>query len=634
MIKMLSWKQTPPYALTSHLCAFKLEQVMSILMKAILTFFILAVFTNLGSLRAQNTTTKDLTQDAQNSWQAEQTSRRTAHGAYLQKHSVDYAWFAKHAFSQSDGIPFIILKLLPHVAPEHWGSKDNFLDVVGLFHDERDPNYPIASGIGVSFFNREILITDSVDYTSVTCGSCHIGRVKDNQGKIIYLDGGINSEFNIVQFKLRIFKSLQAVVDGATNEAAKREKATTVFLNALTKVHAENPNFFYQNYQYQGRHLNADYEHAQIENFKRQAPKLIDAFITKVELDYQALEILKDQSYDPLGQAFWHGTPGMADATGISTTTGYSKIEGFFNRLIAWWFIAPPTPGITDFMAVWEQDRRKVSWDQEKRNIHEGGGQWNGNIPLPIYRNLAAQLTSGLNDNDIRVAAYSSNLLSALPAPVYPFEVDTDLADKGRALFEENCSACHRDNNGTVYDNLGTEFNRAKIVTSPIRDAGVARLASVCSPSTEVKIHGQLTRPCAQFEGVSLVDREDLIMTAADQQLGYNALPLGGIWAQAPYLHNGSIPTLYHLLMPKSRPDQFVKSRLSYDKTKLGFSWQMPLSNKNQNSAAYVFDTTTTEVLSNQGHDKDITADGKTYKLDWSNDPEGVKALIEYLKTL
>ena len=123
-------------------------------------------------------------------------------------------------------------------------------------------------------------------------------------------------------------------------------------------------------------------------------------------------------------------------------------------------------------------------------------------------------------------------------------------------------------------------------------------------------------------------------MTAADQQLGYNALPLGGIWAQAPYLHNGSVPTLYHLLMPKSRPDQFVKSRLSYDKTKLGFSWHMPLSDKDQNSAAYIFDTTAAEVLSNQGHDKDISVGSNTYKLDWSNDPEGVKALIEYLKTL
>ena len=283
---------------------------MSLLIKAILTFLILSVFTNLGSLRAQNTpattpTSEPTNQENSKSWQVEQIARRAAHKAYLQEHRVDYAWFAKHAFSQSDGIPFILLKLLPHITPQHWGSKENFLDVVGLFQDERDPNYPIASGIGVSFFNRETLASDNVDYTSVTCGSCHVGRLTDDQGKTIYLDGGVNSEFNIVQFKQRIFDSVQTIFDGAVNATDKREKATAAFLSALDKVQAENPNYFYQNYQYQNRHLNADYERAQIENFKRQAPKLVDSFITKAEKDYEALGILKDQSYEALGQAFW-----------------------------------------------------------------------------------------------------------------------------------------------------------------------------------------------------------------------------------------------------------------------------------------------------------------------------------------
>lgn len=34
----------------------------------------------------------------------------------------------------------------------------------------------------------------------------------------------------------------------------------------------------------------------------------------------------------------------------------------------------------------------------------------------------------------------------------------------------------------------------------------------------------------------------------------YKARPLNGIWATAPYLHNGSVPTLYDLLLPKRRP--------------------------------------------------------------------------------
>jgi len=38
---------------------------------------------------------------------------------------------------------------------------------------------------------------------------------------------------------------------------------------------------------------------------------------------------------------------------------------------------------------------------------------------------------------------------------------------------------------------------------------------------------------------------------------GYVAPPLDGIWASAPYLHNGSIPTIWHLLTPETRPETF-----------------------------------------------------------------------------
>lgn len=606
---------------------------MAILLKAtkILCFF--AAFIPFGVVNAQENSTPEVLESVATGWQAEQIRRKQAHKAYLESHKVDYDWFSKFAFSQSDGIPFIILKLLPIIAPEEWGSKENFLDVVGLFKDERDPNYPIAAGIGISVFNRGAGEGNPIDYTSVTCGSCHNGRVKGANNEFVYLDGGVNAEFNIVQLKRRISNSLETILEGVSGEAARREKALEVFLGALDTASAENPNYFYQNYRYQGRILDADYEKSQIAVFKSQAPELIDKFINKVERDTEGLNVLLNQSYKGLDEVFWAGFPGMADATGISTTNAYAYVEGSFYKFLAWWFILPPTPGITDFMAVWEQDRRIVGWDETKTHLQGGGGQWNGNIPLPIYRNLAAQLTSGLSDNDIRVGVYSTNLLAGLPAPVYPFDVDMALAAKGEGLFQENCAGCHQDKNGKVYENIGTSLNRSQIVSTTIRDAGTSRLAGVCSPTTEVKFYGESVRPCAEFKGVSLVGREDLIMTAPESQLGYNALPLGGIWAQAPYLHNGSIPTLYHLLVPESRPEKFVKSRLTYDTEKGGFSWELPLEG-DKNAAAYIMDTTAIPSFSNNGHDTDIVEGDKTYKLDWSQDIEGAKALIEYLKTL
>jgi hypothetical protein len=55
---------------------------------------------------------------------------------------------------------------------------------------------------------------------------------------------------------------------------------------------------------------------------------------------------------------------------------------------------------------------------------------------------------------------------------------------------------------------------------------------------------------------------------------GYQTPPLDGIWATAPYLHNGSVPTVEHLLNSKTRPRIFTRSyktgRADYDTKKLG----------------------------------------------------------------
>ncbi|HEY8213106.1 MAG TPA: cytochrome C, partial [Methylocystis sp.] len=88
-------------------------------------------------------------------WRAEQEKRLKALDAYISRKPIAYRWFADFPFGLTDGTPFIILKLLPKLAPEEWGSADNFLDVAGLFIDERDPTYPIARGFGWTGLSRD-----------------------------------------------------------------------------------------------------------------------------------------------------------------------------------------------------------------------------------------------------------------------------------------------------------------------------------------------------------------------------------------------------------------------------------------------------------------------------------------------
>ena len=210
------------------------------------------------------------------------------------------------------------------------------------------------------------------------------------------------------------------------------------------------------------------------------------------------------------------------------------------------------------------------------------------------------------------------------------------LADKGRALFEKNCAGCHRPNNGRVYKNIGTDLGRAFVVSD--RTATRARMnfrnEKIGSPNRVLELppDDRSVTPFKEFEGVSLEDKPELTMRDPKDCEGYNALPLGGIWAQAPYLHTGSVPTLFHLLMPKERPDVFIKSRLDYDTQHVGFEWR---AGKGSNTEeGYEFDTTAFPAISNRGHDKDIQEDGTLYKLDWSDDREGAMAIVEYMKTL
>ena len=105
--------------------------------------------------------------------------------------------------------------------------------------------------------------------------------------------------------------------------------------------------------------------------------------------------------------------------------------------------------------------------------------------------------------------------------------------------------------------------------------------------------------------------------------LAYKARPLNGIWAGAPYLHNGSVPNLYELLLPAAERERDVLHRL------LGIrSRESRLHEPAWGPGAFLLDTTL-PGNSNAGHEYGTGADG----LAPLSEAE-VWALLEYLKTL
>jgi hypothetical protein len=106
----------------------------------------------------------------------------------------------------------------------------------------------------------------------------------------------------------------------------------------------------------------------------------------------------------------------------------------------------------------------------------------------------------------------------------------------------------------------------------------------------------------------------------------YKARPLNGIWAVAPYLHNGSIPNLYALLSPQEeRPNTFWTGSNQFDPVKVGFDIS-PLK------GGYLFDTRRAGN-SNNGHEFKDGPKGNGV-IGPALTPDDRNAIIEYLKSL
>jgi len=203
----------------------------------------------------------------------------------------------------------------------------------------------------------------------------------------------------------------------------------------------------------------------------------------------------------------------------------------------------------------------------------------------------------------VHVRAY----LAQLEPPAYPYDIDESLAGEGRGLFEQNCKRCH----GTYGDNWRYP-NRVialdKVGTDPLLAASGYKDSDRFLRWFARSFYGQRGR--------------------AVPALGYIAAPLDGVWATAPYLHNGSVPTLMALLDSGQRPSfwRFAAERPDYDPDAVGWNYQV-LDHGKAGAMSWdernrIYDTSL-PGYSNLGHDFGDEFTGSERL-----------AVIEYLKTL
>ncbi len=280
---------------------------------------------------------------------------------------------------------------------------------------------------------------------------------------------------------------------------------------------------------------------------------------------------------------------------------------------------------------------------------------------------------SSINVHNLRLI---ESRLRLLQSPLWPEDIlgkiDQDRKARGERLFTTYCECCHarikRDDpqrrvvaHMSRLHDIGTDEKMARNAATDTGWSGIIRNQYVLAGPGDVLLNEKapvaslLTKATlsvvATPEDKNFLERGyqwayDLIAgfltndikpslkhgnydpdTSADPYaslLSYKARSLNGIWATAPYLHNGSVPTLYDLLLPKKgekdpangeyRPDKFQVGSREFDPAKVGL--------KSDGYTGFLFDT---------GHRSNSNA-GHTYGT--GLDKEKRLDLLEYLKSL
>lgn len=369
---------------------------------------------------------------------------------------------------------------------------------------------------------------------------------------------------------------------------------------------------------------------------------------------------------------------------GLTTPYGYGRLDAFgaiLNRVTSTLLEIPsngtPANAPVSYPFLWNTSQ--LAWVQ-----------WNGSVSNHIGRNVGEVsgvfahtilktdnenerfYSSAKIDNLFRLEQYMAKLDSPkwdshLPA------IDQDKAEKGKELYASNCVGCHgiRDDKGqfpmtkpnavgkqfiqihmTKLDAIGTDPLMAMNFVNPAfnvdpgqmrpyvdeqyRNAPKVPRGAVLTATGQKIIAKQLAAfnpPLDQQQMLELTGYH-LPDEMPPNPIAYKARPLNGIWATAPYMHNGSIANLYQTLLPEAeRETSFYVGSKMFDPIKVGFE-------SNQEGNHFLFKTVDEKGESipgnsNKGHSGNTFTKTLGENGQWRDFTDNERyQLIEYMKTL
>ncbi len=455
-----------------------------------------------------------------------------------------------------------------------------------------------------------------------TCAACHTQQLR-YKDKIVRIDGG-QSMADFPKFRVELEQSLKNTLDD-----------DKTFQRFAERIFKDN--------------VNEERKGELKERLQEEYAKLKDYNIrnhTDVEYGYSRL-----------------------DAFGAILNKGLylTGVEGNYN----------PPDAPTSYPYMWDTPQHDyVEWNGSQANSNVGALARNVGEVIGVFGDVETEPSKWLFfiDGGYASSIQTGNLreiemlVSQLQSPRWPDffpAINQEQAQAGRKLYTKYCLHCHDDITRTdpnrnikvkmsslsaigtdpvmaknalahrgktgifngkprfykVGDIMGEEAPALFIVNNVM--VGVLKnnfLQAILAKRDAKKLgHGEEIHPPKILDGKVM---EHGTETSEQALLAYKARPLNGIWTGAPYLHNGSVPNLYQLLLPANKRDKtFYIGSWEFDPVNVGYVADAA-------PGAFLFDTSL-PGNSNAGHEYGTGYDGLPVLGE-----DDIQALLEYLKTL
>lgn len=313
----------------------------------------------------------------------------------------------------------------------------------------------------------------------------------------------------------------------------------------------------------------------------------------------QVKKYVKDHAEINRGSIFLNGGPGLTNGvSSLKNVLGLDVNDGSMTG-----FTSVPSIGDRGFRSslLWDGVYSVANKDSSRTITKVSNTELSdvaSIVSLFTIPTMGKTTKRVLKDMDTVVKVISP-ILKTYKTPEFPGEINIEVARRGFEIYNNNCLQCHGQ---YKWD----QNKKSELIAFP----------NISVPQKEMNSDPQRWKSITP----SLINK--LEATLGDEHIqmnqneGYVAPLLEGIWASAPYMHNGSVPTLWNYLRPETRPSTFIVGNQNLEMNKIGIVGVI-----NSNSETY---DTALPGRDNRGHEKEFLSLSENEKDD----------LLEYLKTL